>query len=115
MVPRGIIHAYYMKNQYLSFEHNIQLIQRNVIFFMFVDRASLYNLFQIKPTRCTLIRSIFISTSIHVSGYYVLIIRRTFCIYATLLFFVLYGFLSGLLVGMRTDSNPYRVKNTSVS
>ena len=45
-----------------------------------VDRAFLYNLFQMKPTRCTLILSIFISTSIHVSGNYVSIIRRTYCI-----------------------------------
>ena len=28
------------------------------------------------------------------------IIRRTYCIYATLVFFTLYGWLSGLLVGM---------------
>ena len=41
---------------------------------MFCWPASLYNLFQIKPTRCTLILSIFISTSLHVSGNYVLCI-----------------------------------------
>ena len=35
-----------------------------------------------EPTRCTLLLSIFISTSLHVSGNYVPIIRRTFCIYA---------------------------------
>ena len=35
---------------------------------MFVDRASLYNLFQMKPTRCTLLLSTFISNSLHVSG-----------------------------------------------
>ena len=68
-----------MKNQYLSFEHNIQLIQGNIIFFLWiVDRASLYNLFQMKPTRCTLLLSIFISTSLHVSGNYVPIIRRNY-------------------------------------
>jgi len=39
----------------------------------FVDRASLYNLFQMKPTRCTLLLSIFISTSLHVSGNNVLV------------------------------------------
>ena len=43
----------------------------------FVDRASLNNLFQMKPTRCALLLSIFISTSLHVSGNYVSIIRRT--------------------------------------
>ena len=55
--------------------------------------------------------------SLHVSGNYVSIIRRTYCIYATLVFFTLYGWLSGLLVGMSrlipTDS--YRVKNNSVA
>ena len=56
----------------------------------FAYRASLYNLFQMKPTRCTLLLSIFISTSLHVSGNYVPIIRRTHCIYATLLSCTLY-------------------------
>jgi hypothetical protein len=37
--------------------------------------------FQMKPTRCTLLLSIFIATSVHVSGNYVPIIRRTYCIY----------------------------------
>jgi len=58
------------------------------------------NLFQMNPTRCRLLLSIFISTSVHVSGSYVPIIRITYCIYATLVFFTLYGWLSGLLVGM---------------
>ena len=40
--------------------------------------------FQMKPTRCTLLLRIFFSTSVHVSGNYVPIIRRTYCIYATL-------------------------------
>jgi len=54
------------------------------------------NLFQMKPTRFTLLLSIFISTSLHISGNYLPIIWRTYCIYATLVFFVLYGWLSGL-------------------
>ena len=33
-----------------------------------ITSASLYNLFQMKPTRCTLLLSIFISTSLHVLG-----------------------------------------------
>jgi len=78
----------------------------------FVDRAFLYNLFQKKPTRCTLLLGMFVSISLHVSGNYVPIIRRTYCIYATLVFFTLYGWLSGL---GRPDSHPYRVKNTSVA
>ena len=62
-----------------------------------VDRAALpLNLFQVKPARCTLLLGIFISTSVHVSGNYVPIIRRTYCIYATLVFFTLYGWLFGM-------------------
>ena len=64
----------------------------------FVDRTFLYNLFQMKPSRCILLLSIFISTSLHVSDNYVPIIRRTYCIYAKLVFFVLYGWLFGLSV-----------------
>ena len=60
----------------------------------FVDRVSLYTLFQMKPTRCTQLLSIFILTSLHVSGNYVPIIRRTYCVYATLVFFTLHGWLS---------------------
>ena len=63
----------------------------------FVDCASLYSLFQMKPARCTLLLSIFISTFLHVWGNYVPIIRRTYCIYAKLVFFILYRWLSGLL------------------
>ena len=48
-----------------------------------------------KQNRCTLLLSIFISASLHVSGNYVPIIRRTYCIYATLVFFTVYGWLSG--------------------
>ena len=59
-----------------------------------------------KPSRCTLILSIFISTSPNVSGNCVPIITRTYCINATLVFFNLYGCLSGLLVGMRLLSSP---------
>jgi len=58
-----------------------------------------------KPTRCTLFLSIFISTSVHVSGNYMPIIRRTYCIYATLVFF----FFSTSI----PDSHPFRVKSTS--
>jgi hypothetical protein len=49
-----------------------------------------------KPTRCTLLLSIFIPTSLHVSGNNVPIIRGTHCIYATLVFFTVYRWLSGL-------------------
>ena len=52
------------------------------------------SLFQTNPTRCTLLLGIFISTSQHVSGNYVFIIRRTYCICATLVFFTLYRWLS---------------------
>ena len=39
-----------------------------------------------KPARCIPLLSIFISTSVHVSANYVPIIRRTYYIYATLVF-----------------------------
>jgi len=61
------------------------------------DVTFIINLFQMKPTMCTLLLSVFISTSLHVSGNYVTIIRGTYSIYATLVFFTLYGWLSGLL------------------
>jgi len=69
----------------------------------FIHSQSTYlsDLFQMKPTRCTLLLSIFISTSLHVSGNYMPIIRTAYRIYGTLVFFILYGWLSGLLVGMR--------------
>ena len=50
-----------------------------------------------KPTRCTLLLSTFISTSPHVSDNYVPIIRRTYCIYATLVIFTLYGRRGGCI------------------
>ena len=60
-------------------------------------------LFQMKPTRCTLLLRIFTSTSLHVSGNYVPIIRRTSCISATLVFFT---FMGGCLVS-RQDCHPH--------
>jgi len=59
------------------------------------SEISVYNIFQMKPTRCTLLLCIFSSNSLRVSGNYVPIIRRTYCIYATLVFFTVYGWLSG--------------------
>jgi len=75
-------------------------------YFMFCWTTSLCSLFQMKPNRCTLLLSIFISATLHVSGNYVPIVRRTYCIYATLVFFTLCGWLSGLLVGMSLSSQP---------
>ena len=49
-----------------------------------------------KLFKCSqIVFNIFISTSLHVSGNYAPIIRRTYCIYATLVFFTLYEWLSG--------------------
>jgi len=62
-----------------------------------------------KPTGCTLLLSIFISTSLHVSGNCVPIIRRTYCIYATLVFFTLYGWLAGL----QSEKYQYRIDTVS--
>jgi hypothetical protein len=81
--------------------HQYKTTGKSVFFMCFVDRASLCNLFQMKPNSCTLLLSIFISTSLHVLGNYVPIIRTTYCIYATLVFSIVYGWLSGVLVGMR--------------
>ena len=82
----------------------------------FVDRASLYNLFQMKPTRCTLLLSRFISTSLYVSGKCVPIIRRTYCIYATLVFFTLYGWLTGLQTSQPPiESEKYQCRIDTVS
>jgi hypothetical protein len=64
--------------------------------FMFCWRCIPYNLFQMKSTRSTLLLGTFISTSLRVSGNYVPIIRRTYCICATLVFSTLYVWLSGL-------------------
>jgi len=76
------------------------------------------NLFRIKPTRCTLLLSIIISTSVHFSGNYVHIIRRIYRIYATLVVFVLYGWLSGLLQQSRQppiQSEKYQFRLDKVS
>jgi len=86
--------------------------------FIFCSPASLYNLFKMKPTRCTLLLSIFISTSLHVSGNYVTIIRRTYCIHATLVFFTLCGWLSGLLQHTRQpdrQSEKYQCRIDTLS
>ena len=45
-----------------------QQITIQTFFLSFVDRSSLYNPFHMKPTRCTVHRSIFISTYLHVWG-----------------------------------------------
>ena len=98
---------------YLCSSHAVLTLRRKIQeiwnsgycgFYLFCWPASLYNLFQMKQARFTLLLSIFISTSVHVSGNYVPIIRRTYCIYATLVFFTLYGRRSGLL--SRPDSHP---------
>jgi len=98
LCPKVVKHPVYVKKQQVIHSYREQIL-------CFVDHASVYNLFQMKPTRCTLLLSIFISPSLHVSGNYVPIIRRTYCIYMTLVFFILYGGLSGLLVGMRSHPN----------
>ena len=72
---------------------------------------------QMKPTRCTLLLSIFISTSLHVLSNYVPIIR-TYCIYVTLVFFTVYGWLSGLLQQARqppVQSEKYQCRIDTVS
>jgi len=67
------------------------------------SRFQTSDLFQMKPTRCTLLLSIYISSYLQVSGNYVPIIRINSC-----------TSMGGCLV-CRPDSHPYRVKNTGVS
>jgi len=64
-----------------------------------------------KPTRRTLLLSIFISTSVHVSGNYVSISSRTYCIYVTLVFFTLYG----VAIWSADQIATATVKNTSAT
>jgi len=56
-------------------------------------------------------------SSLHVSGNYVPIIRRTYCIYATLVFFTLYGWLSGLRQARQPtiQSEKYQCRIDTVS
>jgi len=74
-----------------------------------IKTSNVWAFFQMKPARCTLILSIFISTSVHVSCNYVPIIRRNYCIYATLIFFIPCGWPSG----MQIRQLPIQSKNTS--
>jgi len=64
-----------------------------------------------KPTIFTLLLSTFISTSVHVSGNYVSISRRTYCIYVALVFFT----VAVAIWSADQIATPYRVKNTSVT
>ena len=59
------------------------------VFWLFWTRSWTFRfyLFQMKPTRCTLLPNKFISASLHVSGSYFPIIRIIYCIYTTLVFF----------------------------
>jgi len=83
---------------------------KNILSFLcFVDRASLYNLFQMKPTMCKLLLSIFISTSLHVSGNYVAHHQED------LLYLFDTGTVHSVWLVCRPDSHPYRGKNTSVA
>ena len=69
-----------------------------------------------RPTRRTLLLSIFTSASLHVSGNYVLIITRTYCISAILVFFTLYGWLSCLLTRQPPiQSEKYQCRTDTVS
>ena len=71
----------------------------------YINKQAIY-VFLMKPNRCTLLFHKFISTSLHVSCKYAPIIRRTYCIYATLLFLLSMG---GCPV-CRPDSHLIRVE-----
>jgi hypothetical protein len=75
--------------------------------------STLSYLFQMKPDRCTLLLSIFISTSLHVSGNHGPTIRRNYCICAILVFFTLYEWLSGLLQQPPTATYQCRIDKVS--
>ena len=81
------VYVYLFKAQWLLYIAHL-LTFKNLAH---VRRVYLRNLFQMKPASCTLLLSIFISTSLHVSDNYVSISRRTYCNYTTLVFFILYG------------------------
>ena len=97
LAPKRLIIIWLLKYEQIGRKLSVDEKRNAYKVLCFVYRASLYNIFQTKPTMCTLLLSIFISTSVHVSGNYVPIIRRNYFIYATLVFFTLYGWLSGLL------------------
>jgi len=63
-----------------------------------------------EPIRCTLLLSIFISTSLHVLGNYVPIIKKTYFIQATLLFFTLYGWVT---VSIQSEKYQCRIDKVS--
>jgi len=82
--------------QHSEHGESLKSIILHLYFFVLLTVHPCIIFFLMKPPRCTLLLSIVISTSLHVSGNYVPIIRRTYCIHATLVFFALYGWLSGL-------------------
>jgi len=97
--------------------HNICELQ-NQIFLCFVDCAYLYNLANKSKKVHNSAQYIYFS-SLHVSGNHVPIIRRNYCIYATLVFVTLYGWCLVCWLefhsNQQTRRHPYRVTNTSVA
>ena len=73
-----------------------------VTFLYFIDRASLYNLANKANLMHNSSQYIYFSF-LHISGNCVPIVRRNYCIYATLVFVTLYGWLSGLPVGIHSN------------
>jgi len=64
-----------------------------------------------------IILNIFIFSSLHVSGIYIPIIKRTYCTYETLVFVTLYGWLFCLLASRQNSSSvrPLRRVTTQCS
>ena len=112
-----IIHSSF--NTYVFCTTGLKMILwgRNIFcHFKNITITSCFFLFQMEPTRCTLLLSIFISTSLHVSSNYVPLIRRTYCVYATLVFFTLYVWLAGLQTRQTpTQSEKYQCRIDTVS
>jgi len=128
MVTPFKLTRYYMATEYLDTEDRKRefpvfvLDQKKVWFWSLRDFPC--DLFQMKSTRWTLLLSTFISTSLHVSGNHVPIIRRTYCIYATLVFSFCMGGDNHPYrwpqppiqnEKYQCRSHPYTVKNTSVA
>jgi len=74
-----------------------------------LHQISHHYLFQMKPTRCTLLLSKFISTSLHVSGNYVSHHQENLLIYVTLVFFTLYGWLNVLLADQSATHRQWKI------
>jgi len=97
----SFMHVANKSSVWLSFMHGAN--KWSVYLWCTVQTSDVFDYLWCTVQTWRLFLSIIISTSLHVSRNYVPVIRRTYCICATLVFFTVYGWLSGLLVGMRLE------------